>query len=259
MSLLDGKTVIVSGVGRGLGRQVALAARREGANVVLAARTEANLREVADEVDASGQSVAVVPTDICDEARCQRLVDASQERFGQLDAVVNVAAYDSALGGLLDSAWDDWRRTFEVNVLGAMQLTKAAVPALEMRGGAVVFIGSQSMYGSPVPQAAYAASKAALTGAVAHLARELGQRRIRVNVVVPSWMWGPAVQGYVESMARGQGIPADDIVAGIAGQIPLGEIVPDADVADAAVFLASDRARSITGQSLLVNGGEYLR
>jgi NAD(P)-dependent dehydrogenase (short-subunit alcohol dehydrogenase family) len=115
------------------------------------------------------------------------------------------------------------------------------------------------MYLCQVPQAGYAASKAALMGAVAHLTRELGPYRIRVNTVVPSWMWGPPVEGYVNATASAQGIDPGEIVGGITRNMPLGEIPSDGDVAEAVVFLASDRARMITGQSLLVNAGEYIR
>jgi len=110
-----------------------------------------------------------------------------------------------------------------------------------------------------VPQTAYAASKSALIGAVAHLAVELGPYRIRVNTVIPTWMWGPPVEGYVQYTAQQQGVAPEEIIAGITSKMPLGEIPSDGDVADAVVFFASDRARMITGQALLVNAGEYIR
>jgi NAD(P)-dependent dehydrogenase (short-subunit alcohol dehydrogenase family) len=256
---LDGKTMIVAGVGPGLGREIALAARREGATLVLAARTEATLRSLTDELDPTGADVAYQVTDVADPEHCDLLVDAALDRYGRLDTLVLVAALDTVFGGVMDTSDEDWRRTFEVNLFGAMALTRAAVPALEPQGGGVVFVGSQAMYSCQVPQVAYAASKAALTGAVTHLTTELGRRGIRVNTVVPSWMWGPAVETYLASTADAQGVPVEKLVSGIAANIPLGEIVPDADVAEAVVFLSSDRARSITGQSLLVNGGEYIR
>ncbi len=92
-----------------------------------------------------------------------------------------------------------------------------------------------------------------------YLADELGKERIRVNMVVPSWMWGPPVQGFVKMRAKGENVSEEAIVNEITSKIPLGEIVPDEDVAEAALLLASDRARSITGQALMVNGGELMR
>ena len=102
-------------------------------------------------------------------------------------------------------------------------------------------------------------SKSALLGAVSHLAVELGPYRIRVNTVIPTWMWGPPVEGSVNMTAKAQGVAPEEIIAGITAKMPLGEIPSDGDVADAVVFFASDRARMITGQTLLVNAGEYIR
>ena len=103
----------------------------------------------------------------------------------------------------------------------------------------------------------YASSKGALLTAAQTLAKELGPDRIRVNSVVPGWMWGPPVQTYVSWKSRERGMPEEEFVAEIVANIPLGEIPPQEDVADAVVFFASDLARSVTGQTLDVNGGEW--
>jgi NAD(P)-dependent dehydrogenase (short-subunit alcohol dehydrogenase family) len=257
--ILDGKTVVVSGVGPGLGSEIAAAAVRDGANVAIGARTEANLEKAAADIDPSGARVAWAVTDITDPARCERLAAIAIERFGRLDALVNCAALDAVFGGLEHADWDSWRQALEVNLFGTMQMTQAAIPHLKERGGSVVFIGSQAMYWSQIPQAAYAASKSALVGAVAHLARELGPYKIRVNTVVPSWMWGPPVEAYVNMTAKAQNVDPETVVGGITAQMPLGEIPSDGDVAEVVVFFASDRARMVTGQTLLVNAGEYIR
>jgi NAD(P)-dependent dehydrogenase (short-subunit alcohol dehydrogenase family) len=111
----------------------------------------------------------------------------------------------------------------------------------------------------PLPmQGSYAISKGGLLTAARVLALELAPYGIRVNSVVPGWMWGPPVQTYVKMMSDQQGISEDDAYQSIAKGIPLGEIPPDADVAEVAVFLASERARSMTGQAVDVNGGEVL-
>ena len=102
----------------------------------------------------------------------------------------------------------------------------------------------------------YAASKAALRSATFYLARELGADGIRVNTVVPTWMWGAPVEGYVKGQAEARGITVDEVVAEITAGMALDEIPSEADVAESVIFFASDRARSITGQSLLVNAGE---
>lgn len=262
MSLLAGKTVVVSGVGAGLGHQVAAAVVRDGGNAVLGARTEANLAKSAAEIDPDGAHTAYRATDITDEARCEALAGLARERFGRLDAVVHVAARDSYFGGLEDADFASWQSVIDVNLLGSLRMTRACLPGLKAaNGGSVVFIGTQSSVAAPsqVRQAAYAASKGALTSAMYSLARELGPYRIRVNTVLPGWMWGPPVRAYVQFTAQTEGTEEAEVLGRLTGRMALPDLATDGDVADAAVFLASDRARAITGQSLLVNAGELMR
>ena len=261
MSLLSGKTVVVSGVGAGLGHQVAAAVVRDGGNAVLGARTEANLAKSAAEIDPDGAHTAYRATDITDEGQCEALAGLARERFGRIDGVVHVAAWDSYFGGVEDADFTTWQSVIDVNLLGSLRMTRACLPALKAGGGSVVFIGTQSAVAAPsqVRQAAYAASKGALTSAMYSLARELGPYRVRVNTVLPGWMWGPPVQAYVRFTAHTEGVPESEVLARLSDRMALPELASDVDVADAAVFLASDRARSITGQSLLVNAGELMR
>ncbi|MFC9454763.1 SDR family oxidoreductase [Streptomyces sp. NPDC058430] len=259
--LLNGKTVVVSGVGAGLGHQVAAAVVRDGGNAVLGARTEANLAKSAAEIDPDGTHTAYAATDITDESRCEALAGLARERFGGVDAVVHVAAWDSYFGGLEDADFSTWQQVIDVNLLGTLRMTRACLPALKERGGSVVVIGTQSAVAAPsqVWQAAYAASKGALTSAMYSMARELGPHRIRVNTVLPGWMWGPPVEAYVQFTAHTEGVSQDEVLGRLTERMALPELATDGDVADAAVFLASDRARAITGQSLLVNAGELMR
>ena len=258
--ILDGKTVVVCGVGPGLGREVAEKALRDGARVVLAARTAAKLEAIAKELDPSGERVDCVPTDLTDESQCVALAAAAVARFGSLDALVQVAALDAVFGSLADAPLDDFKRTFDTNVLGPVRLARAVRQAMkDSGGGSIVLVGSQAMLLPQTPQIAYAASKGALLSAMYYMANELGPDRIRVNMVVPTWMWGPPVEAYVKMMARQQACSEDEIIAGITASMPLGEIPADDDVAEAIVFFASDRARMISGQKLLVNAGELMR
>jgi NAD(P)-dependent dehydrogenase (short-subunit alcohol dehydrogenase family) len=257
--LLEGKIVVVSGVGPGLGREIATAAAREGASVMMGARTEANLEAAANAIDPSGKTVGYVVTDISDLDQAKALADAAVERFGTLDALVNCAAFDAVFGGVQDADFDEWRTVFDTNVIGSLQVTRAAIPHLKRNGGSIVFIGSQGMFWPPKGffQTAYQSSKAGLLSAVYHLANELGPDKIRVNTVVPTWMWGPPVEAYVNGTAEAQGVPPEQIIAGITANMPLGEIPTDGDVAEAVVFFASDRARMITAQTLMINAGEF--
>jgi NAD(P)-dependent dehydrogenase (short-subunit alcohol dehydrogenase family) len=258
--LLEGKTVIVTGVGAGLGRECAAAALREGANVVLAARTQDRLDAAAKELDPAGARVAAHATDITDADGCEALVALAKERFGSVDALVQVAAFEYAFGGLHDSKLDDWRTAFETNVLGALTVLRPTALAMkESGGGAVVLIGSQSMFKPAMRQAGYAASKSALLTTMYYLADELGADNIRCNMVVPSWMWGPPVQMYVEGRANHKGISVDEALEQMVGHFPLQRMTEDGEVADVAMFFASDHAKAVTGQHLMVNAGEMMR
>jgi NAD(P)-dependent dehydrogenase (short-subunit alcohol dehydrogenase family) len=260
MGSLSGKTVIVSGVGPGLGRELAATALREGANVVIGARTEDRLKTTAAELDASGEHIAYAALDVRHADGCARLVDAATSRFGALDALVHCAAYDASFGGIEGADLDEFRAVYDINVFGTLQLTQAALPALKVGGGAILFIGTQSSY-LPVPglmQLAYGSSKAGMQAAGHLMAVELGPYKIRVNTVVATWMWGPAVEGYVKGVAAERGVAPEVVKAEIAANMPLQEIPEDGDVAEAVMFLASDKGRMITGQTLFVNAGEFL-
>ena len=259
--LVEGKTVVVCGVGPGLGREVAEAALRDGANVVLAARRAEVLAEHANELDASGDRVLAVATDVADEAQCRDLMAAAADRFGSVDATVQVAALDALFGDLESTSAEDFGRAVAVNVTGAIQIARAAVPHMKkVGGGSIVLIGSQSMwYPSMAPQMAYASSKGGLLSAMYHMVKELGPSKIRVNMVVPTWMWGPPVESFVEFESKRRGVSKEDVIAGITENMPLGEIPKDDDVANACIFFCSDYARMITGETLMVNAGEILR
>lgn len=258
--ILEGKTIVVSGVGPGLGREVVTLALRDGANVVVAARGAERLESLARELDPKGARTLAIATDITDADQCSALMKGAVDRFGAVHGLVQVAALDALFGGVTNTPDEDWMASFSVNVLGPVHLVRSLAPELERQGGgSVVFIGSQSMYKAQVMQIAYASAKGALMSAMYYMALELGPKRIRVNTVVPTWMWGPPVQGYVKMVSEQQNIPAEQVIGGITANMPLGEIPADEDVAESVVFLLSDRARMITGQSILVNAGEFMR
>ncbi len=261
MGDLDSKTVIIAGAGPGLGRETALACFRQGANVVIAARTAARLDAVAREVDATGRRVAQVVADITDEADCRSILQTALDRFGAVDGIVNVAVKSSGQGGLRAAGdFSEWRDTFEVNVFGTMRLIQFALDELRKSRGAVVMVNAQT-YHAPPPahiQIAYASSKAALTGAMRHLAAEVGPDGVRVNEVTPGWMLGPPVESYVKNAAAQRGVDPATVLAELTARMPLRRMASDGDVAEAIAFLLSDRAAGITGQTLMVNAGEVM-
>jgi NAD(P)-dependent dehydrogenase (short-subunit alcohol dehydrogenase family) len=258
--ILEGKTVLVTGVGDGLGRECARSALRDGANVVLAARTEEKLTAIAAELDPGGRRVATQVTDITDADSCAALADLAHSRFGSVDALIQVAAYENVWGGLYDLRFEAWRKAFETNVIGALTVIRPVAAAMKAGGGgSVVLIGSQSMFQPALPQSGYAASKGALLSTMYYLCDELGPDNIRCNMVVPSWMWGPNVEMYVTGTASSQGRTQEEVLDDIVGKFPLRRMTEDGEVADVAAFFASDRAKAVTGQYLLVNSGEMSR
>ena len=257
--MLEQKTIAIVGVGPGLGGEIARGAIRDGANVVIAARTESKLTDLAAALDPDGVRVCACPLDVTDATAGTTLVDAATTTFGRLDALIQVAAVDSVMGGVLGADLDAFSSTYEANVAGPIRLIQAAAPVMEHSGGgSIVLIGSQSAHLAQILQTAYAASKGAMESAMVHLAAELGPLGIRVNTVIPTWMWGPPVQGYVQWQADERGVSEDEIKAEIMQRMVLDHIPADEDVAEAALFFASDRARSITGQTLMVNAGEIM-
>ena len=259
--VLDGKVIVVAGVGDGLGSEVVKGALRDGARVALAARSADKLESIAGQLDPGGERTLVQPTDMTDAAACEALMAGTRARFGAIHALSIVAALDTAFGTLQSTTADDWRKSLDVNVIGTIMLARAAVPHLrESGGGSIVLTGSQAMWlPPPNAQIAYAAAKGALLSSMYHMAEELGPDKIRVNMVIPTWMWGPPVQMYVKWQSKERGLSEQEVIDEITANMPLGEIPADEDVAESILFFCSDRARMITGETLLVNAGEIMR
>ncbi|MDG1365502.1 MAG: SDR family oxidoreductase [Acidimicrobiales bacterium] len=257
--VLDGKTVLISGVGPGLGTACVAAALRDGANVIATARNVERLKAAMAALDPSGERTLAAGADIMDLDAVTTAVDAGVAKFGGLDGVANVAAYDAIMGTLLDTDPETFRNVLEVNVFGTTNLVRGCVPALRANGGgSVVLIGSQSAHKpNPVPQGPYGPSKAALVAVARDLANDLGPDKIRVNTVVPTWMWGPNVEFYCQWQAGERGVEPADVKAEIESGMALREMPTDDDVAESVIFFLSERSRMVTGQRIIVNAGEY--
>ena len=255
--LLRDKVVVVSGVGPGLGRALAVRSALAGADVVLAARTGPVLAEVAGAVEKAGRRALAVPTDITDDASAAALVEAATGTFGHVDVLVNNAFAVPPMTDLVDVDLDAVRAGFETNVYAALRLTRLLAPALAESSGAVVMINSVVLRHSKPLFGAYKMAKAGLLALAQSLATELGPRGVRVNTVTPNYIWADAFKGYVDYLAGERGVPARDVYDEFAASLDLRRLPEPEEIADAAVFLASDLASAITGQCLDVNGGEY--
>jgi NAD(P)-dependent dehydrogenase (short-subunit alcohol dehydrogenase family) len=255
--LLADKVAIVSGVGPGLGRELALAFAREGASVVLGARSPGCIREVCDEIIDAGGTALAVPTNIVEPAQCARLVAAAVGELGRVDCLVNNAFRMDPMQPFEQVDLDAWRKVVDVNLFGSLQLTREVVEPMKANGGgSVVFVNSMIVRKVLPNQGGYTISKAALLSAAQVLAKELGCHGIRVNSILPGAMWGPNVELWLKMRAEEHGTSEQEEYEAMASELALGVIPPDDDVANAAVFFASDLSRVITGQALNVNGGE---
>jgi NAD(P)-dependent dehydrogenase (short-subunit alcohol dehydrogenase family) len=255
--LLTDKVVVISGVGPGLGRGLALRCAKAGADLVLAARTESRLAEVAKEVADLGRRAVTVPTDVTDDAACRRLVEQAVESFGRVDGLVNNAFAIPPLTDLAELDLDHVRIAFETNVYAALRLTRLFAPALAKNSGSVVMINSAVLRHSRRTFGAYKMSKAALLALAQSLSTELGPQGVRVNTVAPGYIWADSLKWYFDYLAQERGVSAQEVYDETAATIDLRKLPEPDEIADAVVFMLSPLARAVTGQCLDVNGGEW--
>ena len=257
--LLKDKVVIVTGVGPGMGRKLATIGAAEGAKMAVSARSAGFVREVAEEITAAGGQAIAVPTDVADALQCKRLAEATLEAFGCIDGLIN-SAYVFGGGRPLEShGTKQFAENMEVTFFGALRMIEAVLPAMKrQRDGAIVNVSTRSVVQPIAGEGAYVSAKAALHGMTRQLAAELGPYNIRVNAPRMGWLWGAPVKNHLHHMAHQRGVTEQEIVDGIAAQIPLGVIPPDEECAKAVLFFVSDYASMVTGTSMDINGGEYM-
>jgi NAD(P)-dependent dehydrogenase (short-subunit alcohol dehydrogenase family) len=255
--MLRDKVVVVCGVGPGLGRAIALQSARAGADLVLAARTEARVKEVAAEVEALGRRAVAAVTDVTDDALAAGLPAAALDAFGRVDALVHNAFAIPPITELASADLAAVRAGFETSVLGALRMTRLFTPALAASRGSVVMINSAVLRHSRLTFGPYKMAKSALLALASSLATELGPQGIRVNSVAPGYIWAGSLKWYFGQLARQRGVTVQQVYDETAAAIDLRRLPEPDEVADAVVFLASDLARAITGQCLDVNCGEF--
>ena len=245
---LRGKRALVTGGGAGIGRAITLAFAREGASVLCADIDEAAARSVAEEARASGASAESVRCDVADEASARAAVEAARERLGGLSVLVNNAANRDPSATVVELDPASWRRTLDINLTGAFLMAKYAIPLMaEAGGGSLINVASQLARVASPRSPAYCSTKAALVQLSKVLALDHAAEGIRVNSLSPGAVETERLVHRFGSMERAR--------EAIASKHILGRLAQSEEIAEGAVFLASDESSFMTGADLLLDGG----
>lgn len=243
---LTGKVAVITGGDSGIGRAVALAYAREGADVLISylEEEEADAQVSKRWVEDAGRRCELMPGDLADPAYCRSIIQHCMDTFGRLDILVNNAAFQMSRESIEEIPDDEWDHTFQVNITAMFHLCKAAVP--KMKPGSVILNTTSINSDSPKPTLlAYAATKGAIANFTAGLAQSLAEKGIRVNSVAPGPIWTPLIPSTM---------PAEE-VAKFGSQVPMKRPGQPKEVAAVFVFLASDAASYVSGARYAVTGG----
>jgi len=250
MQRLSGKTAIITGGGTGIGRACALLFAREGAKVALAARRREKLEAVAREITAAGGAALALECDVTEKSSVEHAVRAAQEHFGRINVIVNNAGA-MHVGTVEETSGADWDRVIAANLTGTFLMSRASLPALRQSGGgSIVNIGSYLGIVAIAQRAAYCASKGGVTLLTKAMALDHAREGIRVNCICPALI---ETEMALDAMARTPDPAAYRRLR--ESQIPLGRIGRAEDVANLALYLASDESSWMTGAALPLDGG----
>jgi NAD(P)-dependent dehydrogenase (short-subunit alcohol dehydrogenase family) len=245
---LTGKVALVTGGDSGIGRAVALAFAREGADVVISYLDEHDdARGAARSIEEAGRRALTISGDIGDETHCRSLVDRTIRELGRIDVLVNNAAFQREHEDIAEFTAEEIERTFRTNIFAMFWLCQAALPHLP-RGGAIINVASIQAYDPSPSLLAYASTKGAIVTFSKALSKKAIERGVRVNVVAPGPVWTPLIPSTMP----------DESLDSFGADTPIGRAAQPAELAPAFVFLASDDSRYITGEVIGVTGGELL-
>jgi NAD(P)-dependent dehydrogenase (short-subunit alcohol dehydrogenase family) len=249
MGRLEGKSAIITGGDSGIGRAVALAFAREGADVLISYldEEETDARETAQVVEEAGKKAVKVPGDIVEEAQCQQVVERAVEEFGKVDILVNNAAHQMTVDGIADISSELLDRTFKTNIYAMFWLCKAALPHMP-EGGSIINVASIQAYQPSPTLLPYSATKGAIVTFTKGLAQEIVQYGLRANTVAPGPVWTPIIPASMPG----------ETVSQFGGTSPMGRPAQPAELAPAFVFLASQESSFVNGETLGVTGGQPL-
>jgi NAD(P)-dependent dehydrogenase (short-subunit alcohol dehydrogenase family) len=258
MGRLEGRVAVVTGAGRGIGREIAIAYAQEGAAVALAARSPDQIEAVATEIRKAGGIAAAIVTDVTDGDDVRRLAGQAAHELGDIGVLVNCAGAHVA-GAFQALTVEDFQRLFDINLLSCVRTTLAFLPAMEAAGwGRIINIASSAgKYGS-VNQSPYNTSKHAVIGLTRCLAMELARTGITANALCPGLVETKLADDLVAGLAQAYGGDPDEALARFLQRVPMGRLLTTAEIAPLAVYLASDESSGMTGQSLSIDGGLVL-
>jgi len=244
---LQGKKAIITGGDSGIGRAVALAFAREGADVLISylESEESDAQETARVVEEAGKKCVRVPGDLSEEAQCQKLVDRAVEEFGGIDVLVNNAAHQRTVSGIADVSTELLDRTFKTNIYAMFWLCKAAIPHMR-EGGSIINVGSAQAFKPSPTLLPYSATKGAIVTFTEGLAQEVVQYGLRANCVAPGPVWTPIIPASMEG----------ETVSQFGLQSPMGRPGQPVELSPAFVFFASDEASFVNGSVMDITGGQ---
>lgn len=253
---LQDRVAVVTGGGIGIGQAIALAFAKEGAHVVVAARTLEPLEETAKKVREMGRKSLAISIDVTQEGQVKDMVDKTISEFGQIDILVANSGIAGATKPVVEIDLDDWNQVLAVNLTGVMLCSREVLKHMIPRnkGNIIVISSGAGRMGYPL-RSPYSASKWGVLGFTYSLALEVGENNIRVNAICPGATRGPRIDRVIQSRAEATGQTFEDVEKQYSGATALGRMVLAEEIASTAVFLASDDSSGISAQGFSVDGG----
>jgi NAD(P)-dependent dehydrogenase (short-subunit alcohol dehydrogenase family) len=245
---LKDKTAIITGADSGIGRAVALAYAREGADVIINYnQSDDDAKETLQAIESADGKAILFKADIRDEVQCQNMVDRALQEFGKVDILINNAAFQESHNSILEITSDEIDKTFKTNIYPMFYLAKAALPHMK-EGGSIINTASIQAYQPTSNLIAYATTKGAIVTFTKALSEEAIEKGIRVNAVAPGPVWTPLIPASMD----------DEVVQNFGKQVPMKRPAQPAELAPLYVFLASQDASYVTGQVYGITGGQPL-
>jgi NAD(P)-dependent dehydrogenase (short-subunit alcohol dehydrogenase family) len=258
MRLRD-KIAIVTGGAKGIGKAISLAFAAEGATVILAARDPVSLTDTAREIESGGGRAGAVETDVSREDMVSRMVAYTLDNYGAVDILVNNAAVAGPTANLWEMDIKDWNKVMDINLTGSMLCCQAVLrPMMKARQGTIINVSSEGGRSGCPMRSPYAVSKRGIIALTETLAIEAGEYGIRVNCISPGRVRGERVENVATAKAKALGVSRDEVIRSMTADLSLKRFIEPWEIARAAVFLASDEAGAITGETLVVSCGKHM-